>query len=221
METDMDLVICDLDGTLVDSRQDIATSVNELLNRLGRERLPNERIYGFIGNGVRRLLERALGDSSSEAVERALEEFLPIYRKHLLDTTLPYPGVQETLESLRPGRTLAVLTNKPHPEAAAVLEGLGLASYFHHVYGGESFPRRKPDPIGIHVLLEATGARRNRTLMVGDSRIDYETARNASISICMVSYGLGAAEIAELSPDYLIDDFRQLVSIVGSRTRRG
>jgi len=217
MVFEMDLIICDLDGTLVDSRRDIATSVNVLLNRLGRKSLPNERIYGYIGNGVRRLLERALGDDSPKEVECALEEFMPIYREHLLDTTLPYPGVQETLESLRPGRILAVLTNKPQPEAAAVLEGLGLARYFHHVYGGESFPRRKPNPMGVHFLLEATGVPRERTLMVGDSRIDYETARNASISICMVSYGLGAAEIADLSPDHLIDDFRQLVSIMDSR----
>jgi len=212
----MDLVIFDLDGTLVDSRLDIATAVNELLARMGRKRLPNERIYGYIGNGVRRLLERSLAHPPAEALERALEEFAPIYRNHLLDTTRPYPGVRETLDVLQRGRTLAVLTNKPQSAAAAVLDGLALAPYFRHVYGGESFPRRKPDPMGISALLEETGARRERTIMVGDSRIDYDTARNASVRICMVSYGLGAADIASLEPDYVIDDFRQLVPIVGS-----
>ncbi len=212
----MDLIIFDLDGTLVDSRRDIATSVNELLSQLGRRQLANEQIYGFIGNGVRRLLERSLGDASTQEVEQSLQVFLPIYRRHLLDTTRPYPGVRESLEALSKGRTLAVLTNKPRPESVAVLEGLELNSFFDSVYGGESFPQRKPDPVGINRLLETTGVARERALMVGDSRVDYEAARNAAIPICMVSYGLGAAEIPDLDPDYLVDDLRQLIPIVGA-----
>jgi phosphoglycolate phosphatase len=210
----MDLIIFDLDGTLVDSRRDIATSVNELLSRLGRRRLANEQIYGFIGNGVRRLLERSLGEASAQEIEQSLQIFLPIYRSHLLDTTRPYPGVRESLESLSKGRTLAVLTNKPRPESVAVLEGLELNSFFDTVYGGESFPQRKPDPVGINTLLESAGVAKERALMVGDSRVDYEAARNAAIPICMVSYGLGAAEIPDLDPDYVVDDLRQLIPIV-------
>jgi phosphoglycolate phosphatase len=210
----MDLIIFDLDGTLIDSRRDIATSVNELLVHFGKPKLENERIYGFIGNGVRRLLERSLPSASPEEVERYLQVFLPIYRRHLLDTTRPYPGVRESLEILAKGRTLTVLTNKPREESVTVLKGLGLLSFFEIVYGGESFPRRKPDPIGITAMLENTGVARERALMVGDSRVDYETARNASIPICMVSYGLGASEIPELDPDFLVDDLRQLITIV-------
>ena len=93
MAANMDLIIFDLDGTLVDSRRDIATSVNELLSRLGRRQLANEQIYGFIGNGVRRLLERSLGEASAQEIEQSLQIFLPIYRSHLLDTTRPYPGI--------------------------------------------------------------------------------------------------------------------------------
>jgi phosphoglycolate phosphatase len=212
----MELIIFDLDGTLVDSRRDIANSVNEVLENLQRPRLPNERIYGFIGNGVRRLIERSLGEASDQEVDRALEILLPIYRRRLLETTRPFPGVREALDALRRGRTLAVLTNKPRRESIALLEGLELASYFRFIYGGESFPKRKPDPMGIQTLIDRTGARRDRTLMIGDSHVDYEAARNARIPICMVSYGLGAAQIEELGPDYIVDDLRQLVPIVNA-----
>jgi phosphoglycolate phosphatase len=210
----VDLIIFDLDGTLVDSRLDIANSVNEVLDRQGRAKLPNETIYGFIGNGVRCLMERSLGEASDEEVDRLVDMFLATYRLRLLDTTRAYPGVREALDALRPGRTLAVLTNKPLRESVAVLEGLDLASYFDFIYGGDSFPRRKPDPVGAQALIENTGVVRERTLMVGDSRADYDTARNACISICLVSYGLGGAEIEALSPDHRVDDLRELISIM-------
>jgi phosphoglycolate phosphatase len=216
----MELIIFDLDGTLVDSRRDIANSVNELLEQLGRPHLPAERIYGFIGNGVRRLLERSLGNDHIPYVDHALEIFLPIYRRRLLETTRPYPGVVEALEELRRSRTLAVLTNKPKRESVALLEGLDLASYFQFIHGGDSFPVRKPNPMGVQSLIASTGVGREDTLMVGDSQVDHETARNAHIPICMVSYGLGADRIDELTPDYVVDDLRQLVSILASHPRR-
>ena len=214
----MDLIIFDLDGTLVDSRRDIATSVNELLSRMGRRELPAERIFDFIGSGVRTLLQRSLGSPvSQDEIDRAVKLYLPIYGSHLLDTTLPYPGVREALEALLPGRSMAVLTNKPTRESLAVLEGLGLERYFCQVYGGESFRERKPHRMGVDSLIGSTGARRERTLMVGDSRVDFETARNAEIPVSLVTYGIGAAEVRTLSPDYFIDDLRQLLSIVASR----
>jgi len=210
----MDLIIFDLDGTLVDSRLDIATSVNEVLMTLGRPTLPNERIYGYVGNGVRCLIERSLGGGSSEYVDGALDMFLSSYRHHLLDTTQPYRGVKEALAQLVRGRTLAILSNKPTPECNSVLEGLGLRNHFDYVHGGESFARRKPDPMGIRALMEETGTDRETTLMVGDSRVDYESARNASIKVCLVSYGIGAEEVVELDPDYLVDVLRELIPLV-------
>lgn len=210
----MDLIIFDLDGTLIDSKLDLATSVNEVLTLQGRHSLPNETIYGYIGNGVRHLIERSLGNATPGEVDRTLEKFAPIYRNHLLDTTRPYDGVRSALAALQAGRTLAVLSNKPHPMSVACLEGLKLASYFQFIFGGDSFPSRKPDPIGIETLISETGAAREKTLMVGDSRVDYETARNASIPICMVSYGLGASEIESLDPDYVVNDLRELIPIV-------
>lgn len=214
----MDLIIFDLDGTLVDSRQDIATSVNELLTSLGRPELPSEQVFAFIGNGVRRLLERAFGESAaSEDLDQAVGLYLQIYGRRLLETTNTYPGVREALaelEALRFAPRMAVLTNKPTKESLAVLEGLNLIRYFDEVHGGDSFPQRKPDPVGVDSLLESTGARRERTLMVGDSRVDYETALNARIPVSLVTYGIGAEEVRALSPDYSIDDMRELLAIV-------
>ena len=213
----MDLIIFDLDGTLVDSRRDIATSVNELLSSMGREQLPPQRVFGFIGSGVRVLLERSLGGSADEQeIDTALERFLPIYRNHLLDTTRPYPGVKEALEALSPGRKMAVLTNKPTRESLATLEGLDLIRFFSQVHGGDAFPYRKPHRVGVDALIASSGARRERTLMVGDSRVDFETARNSEIPVSLVTYGIGAAEVRALAPDYVIDDLRQLIPIVAS-----
>lgn len=210
----MDLIIFDLDGTLIDSRQDIATSVNEVLSTMRRPTLPNETIYGYIGDGVRCLIERSLGSAPSEDVDGALAMFLPIYRRHILDSTRPYQGVREALSALEDGRTLAILSNKPTRESTIVLEGLHLRHHFDFVHGGESFSKRKPDPMGITALMTETGTPRERTLMIGDSRVDYEAARNASVSVCLVTYGIGAADVPKLEPDYLVDDLRELIPLI-------
>ncbi len=208
----MDLIIFDLDGTLVDSRQDIATSVNELLTRLGRPGLPSEQVFDFIGNGVRKLIERSLGEATaSEELDEAVQLYLQIYGRRLLDTTRAYPGVHEALlelEALPSAPQMAVLTNKPTKESLAVLEGLDLMRYFGQVHGGEV-----SHDVRVDALIERTGARRERTLMVGDSRVDYETARNARIRVSLVTYGIGAKEVQALSPDYFIDDMRELLPI--------
>ncbi len=121
------------------------------------------------------------------------------------------------LEALKSAPQMAVLTNKPIKESLAVLDGLDLMRYFGQVHGGESFPQRKPDPMGVDALIESTGGRRDRTLMVGDSHVDYETARNARIRVSLVTYGIGAKEVRSLSPDYFIDDMRELLPIVAPR----
>jgi phosphoglycolate phosphatase len=207
----MSLVVFDLDGTLVDSAEDIARSVNELLSDLGRPTLPHERIVSYVGNGVHRLLERSMGGAAPEEIGAAVAPYLSIYRRRLLDHTRPYPGVIEALEALRGGPTLAVLTNKPVSESIAILEGLGLRRYFRAVYGGDSFARKKPDPIGILHLLEETGSTREETLLVGDSAVDAETARRASVRSCLVTYGPGGDGGA--SADLRVDDLRELLPL--------
>ncbi len=211
----MKLVIFDLDGTLIDSAEDIAHSVNEVRTLLALEPLPLDEIESYIGNGVRRLLDLALEGCGPEARERAHSVYLPIYRRRLLDNTKPYPGVLAALEQLDvPGHSLAVLTNKPVRESVQILEGLGMHRYFAPVYGGDSFPRKKPDPTGVNHIIEEAGAQRSKTLFVGDSSVDFETARNAGVRCCLVTYGIRPKHIATLEPDYRIDDLRKLTAII-------
>jgi phosphoglycolate phosphatase len=210
----VNLVIFDLDGTLVDSAEDIARSVNELLSTLGREVLPHHRIRGYIGDGVQKLLERALDDRTPETIASAVETYLEIYRRRLLDHTKPYPGVVPALEGLHVRSTLAVLTNKPARESREILEGLGLRRYFRAVYGGDSFASKKPDPVGVFHLLKEFGAAPEETLFVGDSSVDVDTARRASVRSCLVTYGLGSERGEALDPDTRVSDLRELVRLV-------
>jgi phosphoglycolate phosphatase len=213
---DVKLVVFDLDGTLIDSAEDIARAVNELREQFELTPLPLEKIESYIGNGVGKLLERALPDFERDAVENAHEIYLPIYRRRLLDNTRAYPGVVPALAELDvPGRTLAVLTNKPLQESIMILEGLSLRQHFAHVYGGDSFEHKKPDPAGLRCLLDEAGAGTQETLFVGDSAVDLETARNAGVRCCLVTYGIGPETVASLEPDFRVDDLRELVSIVG------
>jgi phosphoglycolate phosphatase len=210
------LIIFDLDGTLVDSALDIALAVNELLEVMERKPLPLPRIEGFIGEGVRKLLDRALGGPSDDDLHRAHELYLPIYRRRLLDHTKAYPGVRETLSALEGKSALAVLTNKPVRESRLILEGLGLERFFHVVYGGDSFPARKPDPVGAIELMRGAGAEPGETLFVGDSAVDFETARRASVRFCLVTYGIGSGGAFGSEPDFCIDDLRKLIPIVNA-----
>lgn len=218
-QSGVNLIIFDLDGTLVDSGEDIARSVNELLERSQRPALPHSRIKSYVGEGVRKLLERSLGEASDAELASAEALYLSIYRRRLLETTRPYPGVVPALEGLYRGRPLAVLTNKPVIESLMILEGLGLRRYFRAVYGGDSFARKKPDPIGVRFLQEETGSDTDETLLVGDSTIDFSTARNAGIRSCLVRYGMGPWNEATERPDLVVDDLRELASLVHSGSR--
>jgi phosphoglycolate phosphatase len=213
----MKLIIFDLDGTLIDSGKDIVRSVNELLESFGRSPLPDARIRSYVGDGVRKLLERSLGGGPGGKpgeLDRAEALYLSIYRRRLLDTTRPYPGVVPALEALRPGRALAVLTNKPVAESLLILEGLDLKRYFLRVCGGDSFARRKPDPMGVHILQEEAGAATHETLLVGDSAVDLQTSRNAGVRSCLVRYGLGSWHPEEERPDFVVEDLRELSSLL-------
>ena len=185
------LAIFDLDGTLVDSKRDLAEAVNATRAYMGSGPLANDLIYSYVGNGVPLLVRRALGSKTSEAdFQKALAYFLPWYRVHALVHTCLYAGVRESLERLRSARVrLAVLTNEPTDTSLAILEGLGVSHFFFRVCGGDSFPQTKPYPVGIHVLLAESRVPRSRTVLVGDSAVDVRTARNAEIPIYRVSYG--------------------------------
>jgi len=209
-----DLIIFDLDGTLIDSKLDLANSVNFAREQMGLSVLEHRLIFSYIGDGATMLIRRAMGEGLNESdVQRALEIFLTHYREHLLDNTTLYPGVAEALEALR-SLKLAVLTNKPLRPTEAILQGLQIHDRFVVVYGGNSFEQKKPHPAGIEQILSDTGTPRGRTVMVGDSYIDIQTGRNAAVATCGVTYGLASDTLNEPKPDFLVGDLRQLSGIV-------
>jgi len=215
----MDLLIFDLDGTLIDSRLDLANAVNATRRHMGMGPLDNERVYTYVGNGAPVLIRRAMGDQASQAeVDRALEFFMEYYRRHELDHTTLYPGVKDALDRLRAaGKHMAVLTNKPVRMSRSIVEGLGVGDRFFQVYGGNSFEFKKPHPIGVEALMTETGAGRDQTMMVGDSSVDVQTARNAGIFCCGVTYGFQPETLADPPPDLLVDRMEELAEWVLAR----
>lgn len=212
-------LLFDLDGTLVDSRADLANSVNLTLAEIGRETLPDARVLNFVGEGARLLVERALratqdGGPQNADIDVALEIFRRHYREHLLDHTRVYPEVEQTLAQLD-HIPKAVVTNKPYDFTTALLEGVGLLSRFEVVLGGDSLEERKPSPM---MLVEATrrlGARASECLMIGDSRVDVEAGRAASMKTCGYIPGFrGRTELVEAGVDYVIERFSELCMLV-------
>lgn len=214
MRPKYDLIIFDLDGTLIDSRLDLANSVNFTRTQLGLPRLSRQVILSYIGDGAAELIRRIAGEELSEArVRQAVEVFLGHYHDHLLDNTVLYPGVLEALAGLH-SQVLAILTNKPLEPARAILQGLKIHDRFGIVYGGNSFEQKKPHPAGIERILKETRIPRERALIVGDSRVDVQTGLNAHIATCGVTYGFASDGLAECRPSFLIGNLRELPSIV-------
>ena len=214
------LVIFDLDGTLIDSRLDLVHSVNAALRHIGRPELPDDVIASYVGDGAPVLIQRALGgEAVDEAIVRqGLQFFLSYYREHKLDHTTVYAGIREALvsvQSTRNGnpRKMAVLSNKPVNPSRAIVEALGLGPFFVQIYGGNSFSTKKPDPEGARKLLDETGARPEEAVIVGDSHVDVETGRNASLWTLGVSYGFAPHSLEENPPDVLVDTPQELAEI--------
>jgi phosphoglycolate phosphatase len=212
----MDLLIFDLDGTLIDSKRDLAESVNATRGNLGLAPLDLETIAKYVGNGAPVLIRRALGpDYNEEQIEEALLYFLDYYRDHKLDYTRLYPGVRESLDRFREeGIRMAVLTNKPVRVSQAIIDGLGLHDHFFKVLGGNSFDQKKPHPVGVDALRSETGAPRERTVMVGDSYVDVRTAINAGVKSCGVTYGFQPESLNDPKPDLLVDRMEELADWV-------
>lgn len=186
------LVVFDLDGTLVDSRTDIANATNATIESFGGTRIPDDAIVGMVGEGSALLVRRALHAAGLDRrPPDALDTFIGFYEQHLLDHTVPYAGMTEALARLHGQVTMAVLTNKPQRASERVLEGLGLRRFFRDVIGGDTALGRKPDPAGLFELIARAGARAETTLLVGDSPVDLETARRVGTSVCLARYGFG------------------------------
>jgi phosphoglycolate phosphatase len=217
------LVIFDLDGTLIDSRLDLVHSVNAALRHIGRPELPDDVIASYVGDGAPILIQRALGgEAVDEAVIRkGLEFFLSYYRAHKLDHTTVYPGIAEALAAIQNSangvpRKLAVLSNKPVVPSRAIVEALGLGRFFSQIYGGNSFPTKKPDPEGARKLLEEYGVQPHQAAIVGDSHVDVDTGRNAGMVTVGVTYGFAPHTLADDPPDVLVDHPNELAALFGA-----
>jgi phosphoglycolate phosphatase len=189
----MRLIVFDLDGTLIDSRRDLADATNALIAELGGDPLPIDAVASMVGEGAALLVRRALAAAGLDPnTADTLERFLVLYDRRLLAHTRPYEGMREALEALSASCPLAVLTNKPARATATILEALALAPYFgERVIGGDTPFGRKPDPKGLLQLVESAGATPESAVLVGDSPIDRETARRAGTRVCLVRYGFG------------------------------
>ena len=185
------LIVFDLDGTLVDSRQDLADSANALILERGGHPLPDGAIVQMVGEGAARLVRRALEAAGLPFDEGSVLRFLALYDERMLRTTRLYPGMLAVVERLAREAPVAVLTNKPLAHSAAIVRALGLEPLLSITVGGDGPFPRKPDPTSLRHLMERHLAPPERTLLVGDSRIDFETALAAGTRVCLARYGFG------------------------------
>lgn len=205
------LVVFDLDGTLIDSRLDLARSANLLLEEFGARPLSVAHVVSMVGEGARVLVGRVLDAAGVRAdTDAAMRRFLEIYDEHLIDETRLYDGVIDTLRTLEGRATLAVLTNKPLHHSERILDALGVRPFFAKVIGGDGDWPRKPDPASLQHLIASAGVTPRTTIMVGDSMVDVETARRASTAICVARYGFGVFEPAALEGALVAADARAL-----------
>jgi len=206
------LIIFDLDGTLIDSKADIASSVNHALAQEGFPTLPQKTIEGFVGRGMMHLIRDALGEPTEAQAQKVAQNFWQHYMEHLLDQTRMYPGVLEFLEAF-PSLEKAVVTNKPYAFSKRILEGLGIDRHFRWLIGGDSLPHQKPSPRMLDPIFSDLG-HKPESLMVGDSQIDVDCGKGAGILTCGVTYGFREREeLIASGPDYLIHDFQELASL--------
>jgi phosphoglycolate phosphatase len=205
------LLVFDLDGTLIDSRIDLINSVNAMLAHFNKPHLEDATIASYIGDGAAALVTRALAHNDPEhdiPVGPALDWFIAYYKIHKLDFTYVYPGVLEALTAIRsrhPDLPMAVLTNKPVYPSRAICKALGLEPFFFANYGGNSFATKKPDPEGLLKLMADAGATPAETVMIGDSHVDVETARNAGTRFLGCTFGLSPESLAAASPEATVD----------------
>jgi phosphoglycolate phosphatase len=200
-------VAFDLDGTLVDSRADLAEATNHVLRSFGLPSIAPETVYGYVGDGARALVERALGPERAALYDEGVRRFLAHYREHLLDATRPYPGIVALLGTLHArGVVLTVLTNKPEDLSRRILDGLGLGRWLAAIVGGDTLSSRKPDPAGVSHLRASFDTPADAMLLVGDSPVDFETARRAGIAFCGVAWGLVPERLRAAGPATMIHE---------------
>ena len=211
-QTPVDLLIFDLDGTLIESKWDIAHAVNFTLKELGLPERPLEEIFGFVGDGVKRLLRLAVGEGNQEKFEEALKVFRGHYLEHCLDRTTFYPGIEPMLEHFA-HKQKVIATNKSIEYMRVILNGLG-PQHFMYMVGGDNGFGLKPEPGMLLHIISKMGVPKDRTVLVGDSTNDINGGHNAGIRVCAVGYGMGNRQKMEAcQPDWFIEKPEQLTEI--------
>ena len=212
--TSFQLLVFDFDGTLVDTKKDIADSVNRTLKELDLRTLDREIVHTFIGKGVNHLMTRSLEGTGCDDLPRAIDAFMKHYEEHLMDQTDLFPNCRETLEHFA-HKENTILSNKPTRFITRILDALDCRAPFSTIIGGDLMAEKKPDPGGLHHILEQHGVRPEETLMIGDSLVDIETGRRAGVRTCGVTYGHAGRESLETAnPDWIIDDLSELKNFI-------
>ncbi|MEE8423741.1 MAG: HAD-IA family hydrolase [Thermodesulfobacteriota bacterium] len=210
----VEFMIFDLDGTLIDSKVDIANALNLIMEEFGYGPFSLKEVVSFIGGGVRNLIRKAMGTQRRELEDRAYDAFLEYYSNHLLDNTILYPSVKDLLKSLN-GKKKAVITNKPEDLSIRVLDGLNIRSHFSLVLGGDSLKLKKPFPEPLLKAMMEVNAESEKTIMIGDSPIDIEAGKRAGVATCGVTYGYSSREeLEEAGADIVIDNLIDLKKVV-------
>jgi len=214
---DAKLIIFDLDGTLIDSKEDIATALNQTLKAVSIPELPLSVIYSHVGNGVRELLKDSVREADNGVdFSEAVKHFRKIYPKRLLDTTVMFDGVKEQLDHFfSKNKVMAVASNKPAEYVNPVIDGLGMRKYFAEVFGGNSLKTKKPEPEMINTILKNTGIIKEDAVFIGDSAVDIEAGKNSSIKTIGCTYGFRSKEeIIKSMPDIVIEHPKQMSEVI-------
>ena len=210
----MDLIIFDLDGTLIDSRKDIANAVNHTLKEVGLEEKSVSEISSYIGTGVEDLIRRSLGKRQDSLFKKALSVFIEYYREHCLDNTYLYSGVKDVLEYFKNKRKV-IVTNRRYETAILALRKLGVYNYFEDVLGGDDLGYLKPSSCLLDEVIHRLNIEKERTIIVGDMDVDILAGKRAGITTCAVTYGIGKkGDILKTKPDYIIDNILKLKGII-------
>jgi len=207
-----ELCIFDLDGTLIDTRRDITSSVNDMLSYFHLDKKGIKEVTGYIGDGIKKLVERCINGQNIE-VEKAVSVFISVYSSRLVETTKAYPGIIKALDLLK-GRFKAILTNKAYIFTKTITDTLDLTRYFQIIVGGDTLEKKKPFPDGIEYIINQTGIEKDMAIMIGDSKDDILTAKKAGIASVYVTYGFnGKNKLTGLNPDFVIDHPLELLNI--------
>jgi phosphoglycolate phosphatase len=206
------LCIFDLDGTLIDTSGDITGAINDMRAFFNLDKMQRDTVVDYVGDGIRKLVERCIHRQDVN-LEEAVSFFEHAYRRRLVETTKPYPGIIKVLNQLEEN-SKAILTNKSSSFTEEIVRKLDLERYFPIIVAGDTLKRKKPFPDAVEHIIWQTGSRREATIMIGDGKNDILTARNAGISCIYVTYGFGRLRmLGDLQPDYVIDRPEELLGI--------